>query len=91
MRDSGDVRGARNMQFEQELLGLFLGETMSAYDWRDRTGDFCVADYLSKLDMVHVMRYATRFRLRLHRTSSCPPNQKKTPGDEHVSIRQALN
>jgi hypothetical protein len=28
--DSGDVCGARNTQFEQEFLGLFLGETVSA-------------------------------------------------------------
>src|SRR5947209_18979719 len=61
MRDSGDVCGARNMQFEQEFFGLFLGETVSAYDWRDRIGDFCVADYLAELDKVHVMRYSTRF------------------------------
>jgi hypothetical protein len=59
--DSGDVCGARNTQFEQEFLGLFLGETVSAYDWRDRIGDFCVAEYLAELDTVHVMRYSTRF------------------------------
>ena len=75
MRDSGDVCGARDTQLEQEFFGLFRGETMSAYDWRDRIGDFCVADYLSNLETVHVMRYSTRFSLRLHRTSSCPPNQ----------------
>ncbi|PYI86850.1 MAG: hypothetical protein DMF09_00325 [Verrucomicrobia bacterium] len=75
MRDSGDVCGARNMQFEQEFFGLFLGETVSAYDWRDRIGDFCVADYLAELDTVHVMRYSTRFSLHSRRTSSCPPNQ----------------
>ena len=50
IRDSGDVCGARNTQFEQEFLGLFLGETVSAYDWRDHIGDFCVADYLAELD-----------------------------------------
>jgi hypothetical protein len=55
MRDLGDVCGARNTQFEQEFLGLFRVETVSAYDWRDRIGDFCVADYLAELDMVHVM------------------------------------
>jgi len=27
MRDSGDVCGARNTQFEQEFLGLFRAET----------------------------------------------------------------
>jgi hypothetical protein len=59
MRDLGDVCGARNTQFEQEFLGLFLGETVPAYDWRDRIGDFCVADYLAELDTVHVMRYST--------------------------------
>jgi hypothetical protein len=67
MRDSGDVCGARNTQFEQEFLGLFLGETVSAYNWRDRIGDFCVADYLAELDTVHVMRYSTRFSLHLRR------------------------
>ena len=78
IRDSGDVCGARNMQFEQEFFGLFLGETVSAYDWRDRIGDFCVADYLAELDTVHVMRYSTRFSLHSRRTSSCPPNQSRT-------------
>ena len=73
MRDSGDVCCARNTQFEQEFFGLFLGETVSAYDWRDRIGDFCVADYLAELDMVHVVRYSTRFSLHLRCTSSCPP------------------
>jgi hypothetical protein len=73
MRDSGDVCRARNTQFEQEFLGLFRGETVSAYDWRDRIGDFCVADYLAELDMVHVMRYSTPFSLHLGRTSSRPP------------------
>ena len=63
MRDSGDVCGTRNTQFQQEFLGLFLGETVSAYDWRDRIGDFCVADYLAELDKVHVMRCSTRFSL----------------------------
>jgi hypothetical protein len=33
---------------------------VSAYDWRDRIGDFCVADYLAEHDMVHVVRYSTR-------------------------------
>ena len=75
MRDSGNVCGARNTQFEQEFFGLLLGETMSAYDWRDRIGDFCVADYLAEFDTVHVMRYSTRFSLHLRRTISCPPNQ----------------
>ena len=76
MRDSGDLCGARNTQFDQEFLGLFRGETVSAYDWRDRIGDFCVADYLAELDKVHVVRYSTRFSLNLRRTSSCPPNQR---------------
>ena len=62
MRDLGDVCGARNTQFEQEFLGLFRAETVSAYDWRDRIGDFCVADYLAELDKVHVMRYSTAAR-----------------------------
>jgi hypothetical protein len=70
MRDSGDVCGARNTQFEQEFFGLFLGETVSAYNWRDRIGDFCVADYLAKLDTMHVMRYSTRFGLHLRRKGS---------------------
>ena len=55
MRDSGDVCGARNTQFEQEFFGLFRAEKVSAYDWRDRVGDFCVADYLAERDTVHVM------------------------------------
>src|ERR1051326_3661588 len=68
IRDSGDVCGARNTQFEQEFLGLFRAETVFAYDWRDRIGDFCVADYLAELNKVHLVRYSTRFSLRLHRT-----------------------
>jgi hypothetical protein len=40
----GDVCGARNTQFEQEFLDLFRAETVSAYNWGDRIGDFCVAD-----------------------------------------------
>ncbi len=66
MRDLGDVCGARNTQFDQEFLGLFRAETVSAYDWRDRIGDFCVADYLAELDTMHVMRYSTWLSLRLH-------------------------
>jgi hypothetical protein len=27
---------------------------VSAYDWRDRIGDFCVADYLVELNVVHL-------------------------------------
>ena len=73
MRDSGDVCGARNTQFEQEFLGLFRAKTVSAYDWRDRIGDFCVADYLAEDYTVHVVRYSTRFSLHLSRTSSCLP------------------
>jgi len=41
MRDLGDVCGTRNTQFEQEFLDLFRAETLSAYDERDRIGDFC--------------------------------------------------
>jgi hypothetical protein len=59
IRDSGDVCGARNTQFDQEFFGLFRAETVPAYDWRDRIGDFCVADYLEEFDTVHVMRYST--------------------------------
>ena len=70
MRDLGDVCGARNTQFEQEFLGLFGAETVSSYDWRDRVGDFCVADYLAELNTVHVMRYSTRFGLHLRRKGS---------------------
>jgi hypothetical protein len=70
MRDLGDVCGARNTQFEQEFLDLFRAETVSAYDWRDRIGDFCVADYLEEFDAVHVMGYSTPFNLHLGRTSS---------------------
>ena len=58
MRDSGDVCGARNTQFDQEFFGLFRAETVFAHDWRDRIGDFCVADYLAELDTVHRVRYA---------------------------------
>jgi hypothetical protein len=72
MRDLSDVCGARNTQFEQEFFGLFRAETVSAHDWGDRMGDFCVADYLAELDKVHVRRYSTRFSLHLRRTSSCP-------------------
>jgi hypothetical protein len=67
MRDSSDVCGARDTQFEQEFLDLFRAETVSAYDGRDRIGDFRVADYLAELDTVHVMRYSTRFSLHLRR------------------------
>ena len=76
MRDPGDVCGARNTQFEQEFFGLFGAETVSAYDWTDRIGDFCVAEYVAELDMVHVVKYSTRFSLHLGRTSSCRPNQR---------------
>jgi hypothetical protein len=75
MRDSGDVCGARNTQCEQEFLRLFLGETMAAYRWRDRIGDFCVADYLSKLDTVHSQNQRLGFQIEI--------NESKTPGDEH--------
>jgi hypothetical protein len=73
MRDSGDVCGARNTQFEQEFLGLFLGEAVSSYKRRDRIGDFCVAGYLAEHYTVHVVRYSTRFSLHLSRTSSALP------------------
>ena len=55
------------MQFEQEFLGLFLGETMSAYDWRDRICDFGVADYLAKRDTMHVRRYSYTIAMQLGR------------------------
>jgi len=73
IRDSGDVCGARNTQFDQEFFGLFRGEMVFAYDWRDRIGDFCVADYLVEHYTVHVVKYSTRFSLHLSRTSSCLP------------------
>ena len=76
MRDLGNVCGARNTQFEQEFLGLFRAETVSAYDWRDRIGDFCIAEYLVELDTVHVVRLFYTIILHLSRTSSCPPNQR---------------
>jgi hypothetical protein len=43
------------MQFEQGFLRLSLGETMSAHDWRDGIGHFCVADYLAELNQVHLL------------------------------------
>jgi hypothetical protein len=87
MRDLGDVWGARNAQFDQEFFGLFLGETVSAYNWRDRIGDFCVADYLEELDTVHVMRYSTPFSLHLGRTSSRPP----TSASRAEKMQSAMN
>ena len=62
MRDSGDVCGARNTQFDQEFLGLFGVETVSAYDRTGRIGDFGVADYLAEFDTMRVMRYFTRLQ-----------------------------
>src|ERR1043166_10139984 len=47
------------MQFEQEFLGLSLGQTMSAHHWRDGIGDFCVADYLAELNQVHLLGHYT--------------------------------
>jgi hypothetical protein len=47
---------------EQEFLDLSLGETMSAHDWRDRIGDFCVANYLVEFNEMHLLRYSTRVR-----------------------------
>jgi hypothetical protein len=47
----------------KNFLVSSLGETVSAYDWRDRIGDFCIAEYLAGLDTVHVVRYSTRFSL----------------------------
>src|SRR4029450_12945770 len=90
MRDLGDVCGARNTQFEQEFFGLFLGETVSTYNWRDRIGDFCVADYLEELDTMHVMRYSTGFGLPLRRKGSgasicCFEKRRAHPG-----VRPAL-
>ena len=58
MRDLGDVCGARNTQFEQEFFGLFRAESVSAHDWRDRIGDFCVADYLVELNVAHYAGYS---------------------------------
>lgn len=75
MRDLGDARRARNTQFDQEFFGLFLGETVSSYNWGNRIGDLCVADYLAELDMMHVMRLFYTISLHLSRTSSYPPNQ----------------
>ena len=66
MRDSGDVCGARNMQFEQEFFGLFLGETVSAYDWRDRIGDFCESELVPNLHNQHLSLFV---RQALHRCS----------------------
>jgi len=63
MRDFGDVCGARNTQFDQKIFGLFRAETVSAYDWRDRIGDLCVAEYLAQLDTVHLVRYSTSLSL----------------------------
>src|SRR5512132_1979399 len=61
MRDLGDVCGARNTQFEQEFLGLFRAETVSAYDWRDRIGDFCVADLADAFEVSRVCDDAREF------------------------------
>ena len=47
------------MQFEQGFLGLSLGQTMSAHDWRDGIGHFCVAHYLAELNQVHLVKYST--------------------------------
>jgi hypothetical protein len=52
-----------NTQFDQEFLNLFRAETVSAYDWRDRIGDLCVAEYLAQLDTVHLVRYSTPLSL----------------------------
>ena len=71
MRDSGDVCGARNTQFEQEFFGVFLGETVSTYNGRDRIGDFRIADYLAELDTVHRVRYS-KIQPPSGRTSSRP-------------------
>jgi len=81
MRDSGDVCGTRNTQFQQEFLGLFLGETVSAYDWRDRIGDFCVADYLAELDKVHVARYSTRLERAFPFAAPARPLQRSDGRD----------
>src|SRR4029453_5965733 len=63
MRDLGDVCGARNTQFDQEFFGLFRAETVSAYDWRDRIGDLCVAEYMAQPESVHLGRYSTSLSL----------------------------
>jgi hypothetical protein len=87
----GDVCGAGNTQFEQEFLGLFRVETVSAYDWRDRIGDFCVADYVEELDTMHVMRYSTRFGLHLRRKAQAdPPAVSRREGGPHAGVRPAL-
>jgi hypothetical protein len=81
MRDSGDVCGARNTQFDQEFFDLFRGETVSAYNWRDRIGDLCVADYLAQLDTVHVMRYSIRPRAFVSFAAPARPLRRSTGPD----------
>ena len=51
--DPGDVRRARDAEFEQRLFGLRLSEMMFPNHRRDDIGDFCVANYLPKLNMMH--------------------------------------
>jgi hypothetical protein len=68
---------------------------VSAYDWRDRIGDFCVADYLAELDKVHPVRYSTRFSLHLSRTSSCLPTsdnhgERTLSGSATASVAKQL-
>ena len=87
MRDPSDVCGARNTQFEQEFLGLFRAETVSAFDWRDRIGDFCVAEYLTELDTVHVVRYSTRFSLTCAVRAHAFPTSDKH-GENALRLRE---
>jgi len=47
------------MQFEQGFFSLSLCQTMSAHDWGDGIGDFCVANYLAELNPVHLVKYST--------------------------------
>lgn len=48
-----------NMQFEQGLFGLSLGQTMSAHDRRDGMCDLCVANYLAEFNPVHLGKCST--------------------------------
>jgi hypothetical protein len=53
MYDSSDVCSAKNMQFEQDFLRLSLSEPMSAHDWGDGIGHFCVMKYLVEFNPMH--------------------------------------
>ena len=61
-----------------------------AYDWRDRIGDFCVADYLVEHYTVHVVKYSTRFSLHLSRTSYCLPTSVTTARERAPPPRQRV-